>query len=230
MKVRIIFLTCILFFINLTLSAQFKYGIRGGINSSSVTLANNSFFIDNSEYPEIRDEYEINYNTGSLGFHIGGLLQYYFLTDAFVQPELLYTSVKNDIQIIYHTWVPDGDFGHNEETPYSGQQKFNKLILPVMVGYRFGPLRLSAGPVASMLINSKSDLLEERQIEQQFLNSHFGYQLGIGIELASLDLDIKYEGHLSSMSDGITIRGNSFDFDQRMGQWMLTIAFVLGNE
>jgi hypothetical protein len=107
-----------------------------------------------------------------------------------------------------------------------GKQKFYKLDLPVIVGVKVGPLKLQAGPVGTMVIKSKSDLLDKYNLQETFRGATFGYQAGLGLELSSLLVDVKYEGNLSKLGDGVEIAGQNFNFDQRMHQWIFSVGFL----
>ncbi len=211
MKNRIIasllFLFCVL-----SLNAQFSFGIRGGINSSNIKL--------NDFDGEI---YRLDYARGALGFHIGVMAQIKLMS-IFIQPELLFTRTKNDISVATFNTTA---FEWGE--PVFGEQRFNKIDIPIIAGVKLGPLKLQAGPVATMMLRSKSDLLDDYNIEQEYSAATLGYQAGVGLELANLLVDVKYEGNLSKLGDGVTIAGDSFNFDQRMSQWILSVGFLFGN-
>ena len=184
--------------------AQIKFGIRGGINSSRVKL---------KEFNN--PDYQLDYKSGQVGFHFGGITQ--IKLGMFVlQPELLFTTAKTDISLY------DVVF----DTTSIGKQSFNKLAIPIIARVKFGPLKLQAGPVASVIVNSKSDLLEREGIEQAYKGMTIGYQAGLGLELGSLLLDVKYEGNLSKFGDGVSIGGQDFSFDQRLNQIIFSLGFL----
>jgi hypothetical protein len=208
MKSRLIILSLFIFCM-LNTNAQISFGIRGGVNSSNIKL--NDFS---------GGEYKLEYNRGALGFHIGGIAQIELL-NLFIQPELLYTQTKNDVSLA--TWNSASvEWG----TPDYGEQKFSKIDIPIIAGMKFGPLKLQVGPVATMMLMSKSDLLESYDIVQEFSTATLGYQAGVGLELTSLLVDVKYEGNLSKLGDGVTIAGHDYNFDQRMSQWILSVGFL----
>jgi hypothetical protein len=226
MRIRTILLGIFFLFTACTLHAQLKYGIRGGINSSNIAT--------DSQYLKdliTNNEYLIDFNTGSLGFHIGGLLQIN-MSNFFIEPQLLYTSVNNDVKYVQRSWLPATDpdsFGQWQENEDLGRQKLSKVDLPVIFGYRFGPLRVVAGPVGTMIVNTKFVDLDAYNLAQNYKTATIGYQAGIGLELSSLVIDVKYEGNLSSIGDGITIGNKQYNFDQRMSQWILSVGFVFGD-
>lgn len=204
MRVKYIALITITLLVWAPGQAQIKFGIRGGINSSRVQL--NEF--DNSEYT-------LDYKNSQVGFHFGAISQIE-IARLLVQPELLFTTARTDIAL---TEVATG-------AEQFGKQAFYKLDLPVIAAIKFGPLKVQAGPVASVLLKSKSNLLSDNDIEQNFKGVTIGYQAGLGLELTTLLLDVKYEGNLSKFGDGVTIGGQDFSFDQRLNQIIVSIGFL----
>ena len=103
--------------------------------------------------------------------------------------------------------------------------EFKKLDIPVLVGFKFGPARVNAGPVASIIIDSKADLIETAGYEEKFKGASFGYQAGVGLDLLkTISLDIRYEGNLSKLGDGVNIEGNDFEFDSRNPQFIFSLG------
>ncbi len=177
--------------------AQLRLGIRAGVNSNYIKKAE----YDGTNYRVIVPK------DATMGFHFGlvGQLQ---LFNFFVQPEILFSSNRNDIIIT----------DLNTHVDELSEHKFNKLNIPLMLGYKFKALKLEAGPVGSVLLRSKSDLLEERGFVQNVNAMTWGYQAGIGLDVGKLALDLKYEGNFSKFGDGIKFGGQTYDFDQRTNQ------------
>jgi hypothetical protein len=193
--------------LSLTVNAQIKIGIRAGINSSTVKLTDNTF-----------DGYTLEYGKGQYGYHFG-VISRLKLAKFFLQPELLYTIAKTDLAYI-NTSDP------NNPVTSTGRQNFNKIDIPVIVGYKVAIFKLEVGPVLTFMINSKSDLLDQKKIEQNFKGATVGYQAGIGVELSSLLLDVKYEGNLSMLGESMNVDGTTVNFDQRMSQFIFSIGYL----
>ncbi len=210
MKQKVLLLSVLLCgFIALPAEAQLKFGIRGGVNSANFSM---------KEFAHT--DYKIDYASSTeVGFHFGAIGQLK-IVNFVVQPELLFSTAKMDVLLT------DLNPGDPDYTPESDVVKFNKLDVPIIAGFKLGPVKLQAGPVATVMLNSKSDLLEKNGIEQAYKGATFGYQAGVGLELSSLLLDVKYEGSLSKFGDGVTIGGQDFAFDQRMSQWILSLGFL----
>lgn len=206
MKIKIIASLIILGFIYIPGNAQVKFGIRGGINSAYVkpkTFNNPNYLIE--------------YESGDLGFHFGGVAQIK-IAKFFIQPELLFSTANTDIKLT--------DLDDPSTVESIGEQKFNKLDVPIIAGFKLGAFKLQAGPVATVQLKSKSDLLKENGIQQAYKGATIGFQAGVGLELSSLLIDVKYEGNLSQLGDGVKIGGQTFNFDQRMSQLILSIGFL----
>ncbi len=186
--------------------SQIKFGIRGGINSYRVKFVE----FENSDYRITVPK------DATMGLHFGFISQIE-LFNLFIQPELLFTSNKNDIII--------EDLISNDEQ--LTQHKFNKLDIPVLVGAKLGALKIGVGPVGSILLRSKSELFKITEYEQKFNNMTFGFQAGVGLDIGKLTVDLKYEGNLSKFGNGLTFQDHTFDFDQRPKQIIFSIGLFL---
>jgi len=191
------------------LHAQLTYGFRGGINSSNVKL----------DIARIGN-YSFDYARSGLGFHAGGILQWK-ISDFFVQPEVLFTSARADVRLTIHDFVaPD---------TVNGEQRFNRIDIPLIAGYKLGPVKLQTGPVLIMSLGSNSKLLDDYNIRQEFSPVTVGYQFGLGVELTSLLLDLKYEGNFGYSGNGININGSPYEMQQWTNQIILSLGFLFGN-
>jgi len=104
-------------------------------------------------------------------------------------------------------------------------QTFKKIDLPVMAGVKFGPVRVGLGPVGSYMIQSESFLDDlQDDMEGEFNKVAFGYQAGIGVDVWKLAVDLRYEGNLSKLGDGVTIGNYTAGFDTRNPQFLLSVG------
>ncbi len=187
----------------------FTFGPKVGFSSSKLKLKDN---ID-----------AIKEKDAQLGFH-AGLFTRFSLGGFYVQPEAMFTSVDGQIEI-------------TEESAFTPRQivnfKYNKLDVPVMFGTKLGGIfRVQAGPVASLLLNAdaKSDLDGVKQdVTNSYNDSTVGYQVGIGIDISSMIIDLKYEGNLSSFGNDLQLFGQTFQTDQRNRLLTLSVGFKLIN-
>ena len=149
----------------------------------------------------------------SWGFHGGAFVRLSML-GFLVQPELLFSTAENNISVVDVAGL---------ETIQS--QKFNKIDIPLMLGIKLGPARLMAGPAASVMISSASDLVNAT--EDLYKQATFGYQAGIGIDiLGKLTLDARYEGGLNNFGDEIVVDGQTFQLDGRSSAFLFSLGIM----
>jgi hypothetical protein len=204
MKNKLLFIAAIFVLASVSTQAQISWGLRGGINSSNMNTNITS------------SSYDLEYNKGDFGWHAGVIGQLKVLK-FFVQPELLFSTSKFDLKYTDK---------NNSSNNGLGSQTIRKLDLPVMVGFKLAIFKLQVGPVATLVLNSTSDLLDENNIDQNLNSFTIGYQAGIGVELNALLLDFKYESNLSFLGDGMVIGGDEVQFDQRMSQVVFSIGYL----
>lgn len=192
----------------LTANAQIDFGIKGGVSSSSIKMD------DIITVKEGVEEYSLEGVEGSVGFHAGLMSRITFF-GAFIQPELYFSSTGGEVEV---TNLIDQDVNIKE-------MEFKKLDIPVLVGFKLGPARINAGPVGSIILDSKADLIETSGYEEKLNGASFGYQVGVGLDiLGTLTLDARYEGNLSKLGDGVNIDGNNFEFDSRNPQFIFSLG------
>jgi hypothetical protein len=185
--------------------AQIRFGIRGGVNSSTFKA---------DEVISTTDGLKITYPKDSrMGFHFG-LISQIKLFNVFIQPEMLLTTNKNTVSVEDLT----------THTTKILDQTFNKLDIPILAGMKFGPAKIELGPVASFLLKNKTDLLEGSTYKAIYNKATFGYQAGVGLEVSKLTVDFKYEGNLSKMGSSIKIGDKPFNTDSRMSQFIVSVG------
>lgn len=111
--------------------------------------------------------------------------------------------------------------------------KLTTLDVPILIGFKLGPLRLNAGPMASLTISKNQTLKDAlnqyttQSINDTFKQAVFGYQAGAGLTLGGLQLDVRYEGNLSDLSQvGIITPGNDARFTTKTTLWQLTVGYA----
>jgi hypothetical protein len=189
--------------------SQVKFGLRGGINSSKM---NSNTEIRTGDYKITCPEYSV------IGYHAGVMSQI-MIFNFFLQPELLYSSVHNELEVY------DLNSGNTGE-PTAVRQKLNRIDIPVLFGYKLKILKFEAGPVASFLISNTSDLETITEYDMQWNKATIGYQAGIGLDIGKIALDVKYEGNLSKLGTGIDIGNTTASFDTRLNQIILSVGLL----
>lgn len=214
MTKKLVIIACFLFATNFAI-ADIGYGIRGGVNFSS--LSNKEEVFGNYKLVGEPDNY--------FGFHVGGSTKF-DVAFLFIQPEVLFTSV--------------GSFLHVEDISEDAtiddrvyfKQSTHKIDIPLYIGYEYGPIRVGAGPVYSMIIGGTNNYDESElglSYEQTYHTSSLAYQVGVGLGLGNLIIDLKYEGGLTGFGDTVTLGEVSKQFDSRPGQIILSIGLMLDN-
>lgn len=134
----------------------------------------------------------------------------------YVQPELLIATSTNTLTLA----------GTIDGANYSEvlEQKYTKLNIPVMVGFKLAFLRIHAGPAASILFNDPAELAD---VEATYKKATFGYQAGLGVDLLKrLTIDVRYEGNLSKFGEEVVIEGETFTFDDRSSSLIIHVGFM----
>lgn len=195
--------------------SQLKFGLKAGLSTTSLTMS------DLKTVTSGTTSYAVDaITTAKYGFHGGGFMRVTLL-GFYVQPELLFATRTNEYTIT------------NVQTTAKTvvKQNFNKLDIPVMLGFKLGPLRLNAGPVGSILINSPKALFSEINTDFKSVYSRMtvGYQAGIGVDLLNtLTFDLRYEGSLKKYQNQIqNLTGTTkVNLDDRPNAFLLSLGIM----
>lgn len=192
--------------------SQVKIGLKAGLNTTSVTMDDLKTVTSGSI------AYTVDKVKGAkYGFH-GGLFLRLGTKKVYIQPELLFSTRTNEYTVTNVQSTLDS----------LRTQKFNKLDIPVMVGLKFGPLRINAGPSASLLINSPADLIKHPEFNTMYSRMTFGYQAGLGLDLFErLTFDIRYEGSLKKYQNQIeNALGTKINLDDRPNAFLFSLGIM----
>jgi predicted DNA-binding antitoxin AbrB/MazE fold protein len=196
------------------LTAHFTYaqsgiGIKGGVNLSNVYTDAGSFKNNINQ--------SLDTKTGWV-FGVWGRLGNRF----YLQPELLASTKGGKV-----VFTPSG----SGASPTIVDVKTTYLDIPVLVGFKpVKFIRLMAGPVASIKLREDEKLLEaiktySNDTDEAFEKMSYGYQLGVGIKVLGLELDLRKEGSLTDVS---SIKFNNNEkFNQRLNGWQFTVGFKI---
>lgn len=136
------------------------------------------------------------------GYHLG-IFTRFQLASIYIQPEFLISGSG----ALFNK--------ENRETDLH----FTKLDLPAVVGLScFKIVRMQVGPVLSALLNALED---DKSIKKHYNNVTVGWQAGLGIDIANLIIDLKYEGSLSVFGKKI----GSLNAKHGYGVWMFSLGF-----
>jgi hypothetical protein len=211
MKKLIVILLAVL--IAIPAFSQVQFGLKAGLSTTNVSMDDLKTLSSGDTDYTVEALKSANY-----GFHGGAFLRVSFF-GLYVQPELLFASRTDEYSII------DLD---NPATEIIKKQKFNRIDIPVMLGVKFGPIRLNAGPSARVLINSPGDLIDNPDLEARYNDLTIGYQAGLGVDiLKKLTIDLRYEGSLQKYQTQIeNASGTKFELDDRPNAFLLSLGII----
>jgi opacity protein-like surface antigen len=202
-------------FIVLPVFSQIKFGIKAGLSTTSLKMQ------DLKTLTSGDTRYTVDVLKGAnYGFH-GGAFVRLSLMGFYIQPELLFTSRTDEYKV--------SDVTSPQSTvEIIKKQQFNRLDLPVMLGAKFGPVRLNVGPSARLLINSPKDLIDDPDFKAMYNNFTFGYQAGLGIDIIKrITVDLRYEGSLQKYQTQIeNLTGEEFKLDDRPNAFLLSVGIM----
>jgi hypothetical protein len=185
--------------------SQIDFGLKVGAASTTVptydvsTGTSNIDAVKNSQW----------------GFEAGVFLRL-ALAGIYIQPEVSFASTSFDYNV-----------SSTGVTPSEVAQTFNRLSVPILLGVKLGPVRLNAGPAASIMIGSPKDLVNDPDFEQMYKSALWGYQAGIGIDvLKHLTFDARYAGSFGENSgDAVDIGGQTFQLNYGKSSFILSVGF-----
>lgn len=174
---------------------SFNLGVKGGINMASIK--SDKFF---------DEENRLGYQFG-LWARLGG-------AGFYVQPEA-YLAGKG------------GKFNVDQSNGVSadGKVNFTTLDVPVLLGNKIGfnklNVRFMAGPIVSFILDDsfKGNAQNITDIDD-YKNQTWGAQLGAGVDIGSMTVDLRYE-------IGITNVSKSGQYDQKQNLWHLSLGYKI---
>lgn len=190
--------------------SQIKFGLKAGV-STDFTLTQQTLTEAAGTPVNIVLEKAKN---AEWGFQGGVFLRASF-AGLYVQPELLLATATNTLN---YSGTIDGN-----PVDEILEQKFTKVNIPVLVGFKLAFLRINAGPAASFLLNDPKELIDVATYKK----ATFGYQAGIGMDLMKkITLDVRYEGSLNQFGNEIVLGGHTFVLDDRTGSLLIHVGFI----
>ena len=210
-------LFAILFVVLVSIPAfsQIKFGLKAGVSTTSLSMPTIKTVTSGTT------SYTVNALTAAkYGFHGGAFVRLTFF-GIYIQPELLFSTRSNEYTVSNVTV-------QSAPVSYIAKQSFNKLDLPVMLGFKLGPLRLNAGPVGSLLINSPKAIITNPDYKNNYNRMTFGYQAGLGFDLLNfLTFDLRYEGNLKKYQNQIqNLAGTKYNLDDRPNAFLFSVGIM----
>lgn len=188
------------------LFSQVQFGIKAGV-STDFTFTDQTF--EGTDIDVIIQSAE----NAEWGFQ-GGVFMKAGFGGFYLQPELILATATNSVT------YEDVEAGG---APVIYNQKFTKLNIPLLLGFKVAFLRINAGPAASVMIGDPKDIIDGAT----YKGATFGYQAGVGFDLLKkLTFDVRYEGNLNQFGDEITIAGETFTLDDRTGALLIHVGLI----
>jgi hypothetical protein len=197
MKKKIL-ISCLFVFTSVIAFAQlpnFNLGLKAGVNLAklSTDFAN--------------EENRLGYQVGAWA-RIGA-------AGFYVQPEA-YLGGKNN------------EFAFDESgNRVEGKANFTTLDVPVLLGTKIGPnkfnVRFMAGPVISFVVDKNTTFKSASAAitdADDYKNQTWGGQIGAGVDLGNLAVDLRYEAGLSNIH-------KTSKYDQKQNLWHLSLGYKL---
>ncbi|NBC09666.1 MAG: outer membrane beta-barrel protein [Bacteroidetes bacterium] len=204
-----------LFLLSTSLSAQVRLGIKAGLTTTNLEVAQLSV-PDGSGMQSRR----LDIDEAKLGIQGGLVLQIPLGEKWIIQPELLFNS--NEVEF----GVEDFTGGAAIETIKS--EKYQYVDLPLLFHYRLGPLRATAGPVGHLFVNSTSELTDFANYKERYEQLTYGYLVGGGLDIWNLMIDVRYEGNFTKFGDHFRFNGEQYTFDEEPARLIVTIGLLFG--
>ncbi len=148
-------------------------------------------------------------NRYATGYQGGAFLRINF-NRFYVQPEALFNEKGSKLSF---DAAPSNEVGSR----LSGKVKLQSLDIPLLLGVKLIDsklfnLRIAAGPMYSRQLKDRSAILNNLLPDSRFRRNQYGYQAGLGIDLANLTLDARYEGGFQKIVPELGGRPGSFTF------------------
>ena len=187
------------------------FGLKAGVNTTTDVFKNVSLTNDEGK------GYDIINNKAKVGFLAGAYARVSIL-GFFVQPELYYAQSSTEITL--------QEIG--TATVSKKVNKLNTLNIPILFGTKFGPLRVNAGPVATIILSNTNIVDNISGLDQDMDKANWGLQAGIGLDISMISLDARYETSISKLGSAYnTASGSKVNFGSRPQQFIFTLGLKL---
>lgn len=181
-------------------------GGKGGVNYSSILLSET-----------LKDD-GIDWNYAKKEADVGLVLGFFgraYTKNTFIQPEVILSQHR------YSTRISSVNLDTIRKL------NINRLDIPLLIGYsKKDRLRIMAGPVYTKQLHYSPfvDEFYSEDMKHFFRDGSWAAQAGIGVDLGSVCIDLRYETNLSRFGDEVVIRGKTYKFDYRSSVIQLTLG------
>ena len=190
---------------------KFLFGLKAGVASANLDA-------DEIDFTNAGRQFRLAVQDNEFSYHLGVFGQIR-INNWSLQPEVLFRSSRADYML--------SEFVSTEFVTSLRTEKYSFVDVPIMLAYRFGALRLQAGPVARFYIANSSELVGIADFSESFEQVEYGYQAGIGLDIWRLVIDVKYDRELDDIGDHISFGGQSIDFNKKAGRFLFSVGYSL---
>ena len=200
-----IILSFFLFFSVIIAHAQMDFGIKAGVNYDfSGDIKDLGTDIESSV-----DDFKHGADS-KMGYHVGIYTKFEFL-NIFLKPELVYTQIENEYTSLLSETV-----------------KTKKIDVPIVLGTKIlGPLYVFGGPSFQYILENDFSV---RTSEVDIKDFTVGLNLGAGVELGKIGLEVRWEKGLTQDDKAKIISNlntNDFVIDNRPNQLIFSLKLKL---
>lgn len=197
---KVLLILVMLMFTAVSYSQKVTLGPLVGFNSSKLS----------TNLPDIKEEAKANFLFGAF-LRIG--------KKVYLQPEFVYTT-------------KGGEFKNDLVSGAQQTIKLKQLEIPAMVGFRLINLeiiniRIMGGPMAGIIIDKEvtfNDFVNDPIPESSFKDLQWAIQLGAGIDVLFLTLDVRYEIGLNDLYDPAA---GMEDYDMKNNLWRVSLGWKI---
>ena len=188
----------------------FRFGIKGGVSLTNLTL-------DGLTVDGVSD-YVAKSMTAKNGYVAGVYAR--LGRRVFFQPELLAGIKYAKVNVL------NAALGLDKKIEIG----YTSVDIPLMLGYRLGPLHVMAGPVASYSVTPNTTFAQLKALNGTLsdaaTNAYFSYTAGAGIDLLGFTLDVRYESNLTDLSKTIPLP-SGVNFSQKASSFQATLGMKI---
>ncbi len=183
-----------------------SFGIKGGLNYGATGDLTTFSILGEGK---VDSENKAGYHLGIFGkFEFAGI---------FLQPELVYTQLNSGF----------------ENNDLDARYDISKIDAPILLGINIlGPLNIKAGPSLQYIIDDEFEANSDSfDLEDPENSVTVGYQVGAGLQLGNLGIDLRYEGAFqeNEVVSSADVQDAGFRIDTRPKQWIVSLSYKFGN-
>lgn len=211
MNLRLFSLLILFVLFTFTSQAQIQFGVKGGLSSTDIDAGEIEIL-----RPGAGDRLQLALDNAKYGIHAGVMIRLPLGETFLLQPEVVFNS--NTVEYRVEDLSPGG-----AETMIL-EEKFQYVDIPLLLGVKFGPVRLMAGPEGRLFVNSASDLFQFADYAQRFDDLEISLLGGVGLDLWNITLDLRYEGNFDNFGDHLTFGDQQFAFSEAENRWIFSLG------